>query len=68
MLVLLQAEQDGPEGGSDEIGRTVRHDTADMLNGNAVVRRRLNTQTDQYLLGFGQAFLAPEEKAKALHV
>lgn len=38
MLVLLQAEQDGPEGGSDEIGRTVRHDTANMLNGNAVVR------------------------------
>lgn len=38
MLVLLQAEQDGPKAGGDEISRAVRDNAADMLNGNAVVR------------------------------
>ena len=62
VLVLLQATQDGPEGGSNEVSGAVRDDGADVLNGNTVVRRWLHTQTVQYLFGFAQAFLAPEEQ------
>ena len=58
-LVVLEAVEDGAQGGGDEVGRAEGHDGADVLHGNAVLVRRLHAQTGQDLFGFGEALFAP---------